>query len=95
MNNLYLCIVLGVILLGFLYHIVMHLLAIFCPHVTKVAVEVVMKDPTKHVVYEHMLYFLRNMIGFFIALMLFVEACNGHVKVTKTENSTEISVNRK
>ena len=73
----------------------MHLLAIFCPHVTKVAVEVVMKDPTKHVVYEQMLYFMRNMIGFVIALTLFVEACNGHVKVTKLENGTEISVIRK
>ena len=81
------------VLMGFLWHIAIHLLVIFKPCVTNLAVTEVLKDPHKYVRYEHMMYFLRNMICFFFVLLLFIAAWRGDIKIIKQKDIVEISVN--
>ena len=81
------------VLMSFLWHIAIHLYVVFHPCGTNMAVTEVLKDPRKYVRYEHMVYFLRNMVGFFFVLMLFIAACRGNVKFTKVNDKTEMSIN--
>ena len=86
-------IVLVVVLVGILWHIAVHLVVVFWPYATNTAVEEVLKAPHKYVRYEHMKYFLRNMVGLFFVLMLFIAACRGNVKITKVNDKAEMSIN--
>ena len=81
------------VLVSFFSHIVFHLLAVFHPCITRMAATEIMKDPQKHVRFEHMMYFLRNMVGFFFVLMLLIAVCRGNVKFTKVNGKTEMSIN--
>ena len=84
-------IVLIVLLLGILWHIFCHLMAVFHQDTTDICVKKVMEDPYRYFRDEEMCYAYRNMIYLFIVSMLLFAACNGNMKFYKNTKQIEIS----
>jgi hypothetical protein len=85
-------IVLIVLLLGILWHIFFHLMAVFHQDTTDRCVIKVMEDPYKYIRYEEMCYFMRNMVYLFFVCMLLFAACNGNIYFEKNTKPIEISM---
>ena len=84
-------IVLIVLLLGVLWHIFFHLMAVFHQDTTDIYVKEVMKNPYKYVRDEETCYFIRNMVYLFFVCMLLFAACNGNMRFEKKTKQVEIS----
>ena len=84
-------IVLIVLLLGILWHIFCHLMIVFHQDTTDLCVKKALEDPYRYVKYEHMCYFIRNMVYLFFACMLLFAACNGNMHFEKNTKQIEIS----
>ena len=84
-------IVLIVLLLGILWHIFCHLMAVFHQDTTDIYVKKTLEDPYKYVRYEEMCYFMRNMVYLFFVCMLLFAACNGNMRFKKNTKQIEIS----
>lgn len=84
-------IVLIVLLLGILWHIFCHLMIVFHKDTTDLLVKKVLEDPYRHVRYEEMCYFMRNMVYLFFVCMLLFAACNGNMMFEKKTKQVEIS----
>jgi len=84
-------IVLVVLLLGILWHIFVHLMAVFHKDTTDICVKKVLEDPYKYVRDEEMCYFMRNMVYLFFVCMLLFAACNGNIHFEKKTKQIEIS----
>lgn len=84
-------ILLIIILLGILWHIFSHLMVVLHQGTTDLYVKKVLEDPYRYVRTEEMCYFIRNMAYLFIVGQLLFAACNGNMKLEKTNNSVEIS----
>lgn len=84
-------IVLIVLLLGILWHIFCHLMAIFHQDTTEIYVKELLKDPYKYVREEEMCYFMRNMVSLLFVCILLFSACNGSMHFEKKTKLIEIS----
>lgn len=80
-------IVLFAMLFSLMWHIIVHLLAVFCPAVTDMAVEEVNKDVRKYVRNEHFAYFLRNMVAFAIVVILLTTVFSSKIEIKVQKNS--------
>ncbi len=79
------------LLLGVIWHIFVHLMAVFHKDTTNIVIKKVLEDPYKYVRQEEMYYILRNIIYFiFICLFLFA-ACEGNIKIHTNTNNVEQS----
>lgn len=84
-------VVLIVLLLGIIWHIIYHLVAIFHQATIDSLVTKVMEEPYKYVRYEEMCYFFRNMVYLFFVIALLFAACNGNMRFDKNTKQIEIS----
>ena len=91
MEMIIIYILLIIILLGILWHIFYHLVAIFHQSTTDICVKEVMKNPYKYIMEEEMCYFFRNVFYLTCISILLFAFCNGNIKFNKTTNSIEIS----
>lgn len=90
MERIIVYIVLTVLLIGITWHIFGHLMIIFHSDTTDLAVKEVLKDPHKYMRYEHMCYFMRNMVYLFFILMFLVAACKGNLTIKNEQDKADV-----
>lgn len=81
-------------LIGILYHLLCHLIIIFYPYAKDMAIKIILENPYKYVVDEHMCYVIRNMIYLFLCVIFLVAACNGNITVIEKKDSSVININK-
>lgn len=94
MEKIIVYIVLVALFIGILWHIFGHLMIVFHPGTTDLAVKEVLKDPHKYMRYEHMCYFMRNMVYLFFMSMFLTAACTGNM-IIKHESDEVVSIETK
>ena len=77
------------LLLGIIWHIFLHLMAVFHKGTTNIVVKKVLEEPYKYVRQEEMCYFLRNMVYLVFVCLLLFAACNGNIEIYKNANNTK------
>ena len=87
-------IVLSIVVIGILWHIFVHLMAVFHNETNDIAVKAILENPSKYVRYEHMCYVLRNFIYLFFAVMLLVAACKGNINYSKQTIDVEVDLTK-
>ena len=75
-----------VLLLGIIWHIFVHLMAVFDKDTTNIVVKKVLEDPYKYIKQEEMCYILRNMVYFVFVCLLLFAACDGNIKICENAN---------
>lgn len=86
--------ILIIILIGILYHLLCHLIIIFYPYAKDMAIKIILENPYKHVIDEHMCYVIRNMVYLFICVTFLVAACNDNITVIDKKDSSMININK-
>jgi hypothetical protein len=88
---IYVYIVLIVSLVSIIYHIVLHLFAVFHQSTTNKIVSRITSDPHRYVREEEMCHFIRNMVYLFIVVYLLVAGCKGNMTINYNTKQLEIS----
>ena len=88
---IYVYIVLIVSLVSIIYHIVLHLLAVFHQSTTNKIVDKIISNPSRYVREEEMCHFIRNMVYLFIVVYLLVAGCKGNMTINYNTKQLEIS----
>ena len=91
MEMIIIYILLIIILLGILWHIFCHLMAVFHKDTTDLYVKKILENPYEYLRTEEMYYFFRNMIYLLFVIQLLLVACNGNIRFEKNTKTLEIS----